>query len=506
MPFRFLVIDPSRLSRAILALLPVDADRGGRVKSSPHMAVSTWLIALEVVWVLGVTIWIALEKRPPHAALAWIVALCLLPAVGVPIYLLIGPRRLERQRRRYRLKVTGFARTDPRSLPAAAISPDVLRQIRLAIGAAHAPLLPASRIEVHETADPFFEALGRAIDGACHHIHVEFYIWEPDELGLELLDRLAGRAEAGVEVRLLIDAVGSAHLRDRHLAALRAAGGEVRRFNPPFLRFGQLRFLNFRTHRKIIVIDGDLGFTGGMNVSRRHAYGSGSEPSWRDAMAEVEGTAVAGLQALFLENWYYACGKSPQGESYLPRPAAPAREWLQVVGSGPDRNIYPIHELVVSAISSADQRVWIVNPYFVPDASLLVALVTAAHRGVDVRLIVPRRGDSRLVAAAMRSYFDELLEAGVKIYEYLPAMQHAKTLLVDDELGMIGSANLDTRSFRLNFEVSLALYGRKRIADLAQSFERDLAHSERVPDDRRRRLDLSARIGEGVARILGPIL
>jgi cardiolipin synthase len=470
------------------------------------MEMSGWLILLEVVWIVGVTVWIALEKRPPHAAMTWIVVLSLLPAVGIPIYYLIGPRRLERQRRRYQLRLTGFTRTDPRALAAVVSMPDVLRQVRLAIGAAHAPLLPASRIELHESADPFFGALGRAIDSARHHLHLEFYIWEPDPLGLAVLERLTAKAKAGVEVRLLLDAVGSARLKERHLAPLRAAGGEVRRFNPPFLRLGQLRFLNFRTHRKIVVVDGGLGFTGGMNLSERHAYGSGSEPSWRDLMVEVEGVAVAGLQSLFLENWYYACGKSPRGDAYLPRPDLPAREWLQVVGSGPDSATYAIHELVVSAISAADQRVWIVNPYFVPDSSLLVALMTAAHRGVDVRLIVPKRGDSRIVAAAMRSFFDELVAAGIRVFEYQPTMHHAKSLLIDDELALVGTANLDTRSFRLNFEVSLALYGEAIITALAQSFERDLSRSVRVPHDRGTLLTFPARIGEATARLLSPIL
>jgi cardiolipin synthase A/B len=469
------------------------------------MSLANWLVALELVWIATVTVWIALEKRPPQAALAWIFALCLLPAIGLPLYLLLGPRRLERQGRRYHLALTRLARADLSGLVGAGGDHDVVRQIRLAAGAARAPLLAATRLEIHESAAPFFAALRPAIDAARHHIHLEFYIWEPDPLGLALLAQLTTRAAAGVEVRLLVDAVGSARLHDRHVAALRAAGGEVRRFNPPLLRAGQLRFLNFRTHRKIVVVDGELGFTGGMNVSERHAYGSGSEPSWRDAMVELQGPAVASLQALFIENWHYAGGRAPGGVGYLPRPAA-AAHWLQVVGSGPDSSIYPIHELVVSAISAADQRVWIVNPYVVPDQSLILALRTAGHRGVDVRLIVPRRGDSRVVAAAMRSYFDELLASHVKIYEYLPAMHHAKTLIVDDELALVGSANLDNRSFRLNFEVALAIYSKPVMQTLAASFEHDLVRSERVQPGRAKALRWRDRLAEAGARLCSPVL
>jgi cardiolipin synthase len=177
-----------------------------------------------------------------------------------------------------------------------------------------------------------------------------------------------------------------------------------------------------------------------------------------------------------------------------------------VVSSGPDRTFYPIHELFVSAISAADERVWIVCPYVLPDEALLVALSTAAHRGVDVRILMPRRGDSRLVTAAMRSYFDEMLANGVRLYEYLPGMHHGKTLVVDDELAVVGTANFDNRSFRLNFEVAVAVHGSAAAAALAEGFEHDLESAAPVAVDRRLHLGAGSRLAEAGARLFSPLL
>ncbi len=470
------------------------------------MPLAAWFVVIELVWIVGIAIWVVLEKRSPTSTIAWTLALVFLPAIGIPIYLLVGPRRLERHRRRYRLALEGIGQRLESLRHEEPIPPDTLRQARLVVGVGCTPPLPASRLDLYQTAESAFRAIREAIDGAHHHLHLEFYIWEPDPLGVELLDRLVARARDGVEVRVLIDAIGSPRLDARFFAPLLAAGGEFARFNPPRLRLARWRFVNFRTHRKIVVADGSIGFTGGMNVSARHASGSDSEPPWRDTMIRLEGAAVAGLQAVFLENWHSARRTSPKGASYLPAHRGEANHWVQVVASGPDRDVYPIHELIVSAISAADERVWIVNPYIVPDDALVTALRTAAHRGADVRLIVPRQGDSRVVAAAMRSFWDELLPSGIRIYEYLPGMHHAKTMVIDDELALVGTANLDNRSFRLNFEVAVAIHGGPAVSELATAFERDLAQCATVRSDRTRTLPLLPRLAEATARLFAPIL
>ena len=215
---------------------------------------------------------------------------------------------------------------------------------------------------------------------------------------------------------------------------------------------------------------------------------------------------MAGLQAVFFENWHYAHRASPSGAAYFPPCPEPPLAWVQVLSSGPDREVYPIHELFVSAIAAADLRVWIVTPYFVPDEALVVALRLAAHRGVDVRLIVPARGDSRVVDAAMRSYYDELTAAGVRLFEYGPALIHAKTLVVDNELAVVSTANLDNRSFRLNFEAAVAIHGARFAEELALQFAHDLADAREVAADRQCRLSTGRRLAEATARLFSPVL
>jgi len=466
-----------------------------------------WLVALETLWIVGLVVWITLEKRSPTATLAWIFALAFLPAIGIPIYLLFGPRRLDRQRMRYNEALGNLSSAGGIRPPISRIPHDVMRQVRLAAGAAEAPLLAASEIAVLREGPATFGAIGAAIDEARHHIHLEFYIWDPDPIGSDLRDRLAARARAGVEIRVLIDAVGSSRLKSAFFRPLTDAGGRVAFFNPPRLRLGRTPLLNFRTHRKIVVVDGRVGFTGGYNVSARHTHPLRGLPPWRDTHLRIAGPAVAGLQAVFLENWHFTTGRPPGGAPYFPQlEAREVASWVQVVASGPDRDVHPIHELFVSAISAADERVWIVNPYVVPDEALATALRTAAHRGVDVRLIVPRRGDSRFVEAAMRSFFDELTAQGIRIYEFLPGMHHGKTLVVDDELAVVGTANLDNRSFRLNFEVVVAMHGADAAALLAADFELDLDDCREVAPGRDRRIGWPRRLAESGARLFAPVL
>ncbi|MCM2270762.1 MAG: cardiolipin synthase [Thermoanaerobaculia bacterium] len=466
-----------------------------------------WFVALEIVWVVALAIWIVLEKRPAASTLAWIFGLAFLPVAGAFVYYLIGPRRLQRRGARYRQELE---RLFPRGAPWAApreLSRDIGRQVRLAVGAGEAPLLEAERWQLFTEGAPCFAALGEQIAGARHHVHLESYIWEAGRTASELLARLVERARAGVEVRLLLDGVGAAGARRSDFAELRAAGGEVEFFNPPRLGLVRTRFLNFRSHRKIAVIDGRVALTGGMNVSDRQTTGVAGSPPWRDTQILLTGWAVHGLQAVFVANWGSTCSRPLAGDAYYPTPASSGRGTpAQVLASGPDRAVYPIHELLVSAISAADDRVWITTPYFVPDEPLVAALRTAAHRGVDVRLLLPRRSDSRFVDAAMRSFYEELGASGARIFEYRPRLLHAKTALIDDELALVGTANLDNRSFRLNFEVAVALYGPQPAAALAAAFARDLRDAGEVPRDRVRTLGFPRRLGEAAARLFAPVL
>jgi cardiolipin synthase len=442
-----------------------------------------WVVVLlEVVWVAGVAIWVATDRRAPASTLAWIVTLSFLPFVGVPVYLLVGPRHLRRRRLRYQgltEKVSGALSTPGRrpEIPA-----DVARDVRLAARLDEAPLTSATELTHYRSGAEAFAAIERDIAAAKHHVHIEFYIWGDDVTGRRMRDLLVERARAGVQVRVLVDSVG-AGVRASFFRPLVDAGGAYTRFNPP--RFGiRLRLLNFRSHRKIVVTDGRVGYLGGMNVCDSQTIGTDCEPPWRDTQLRIEGEAVRWLQRSFLENWQFSTEESspidPQHFPDLPR----GQHWLQIVRGGPDRDVFPIHEFFFTAIAGADERIWITCPYLVPDEATLLAIRSAAHRGVDVRLLVPVRGDSRLVAAAVRSYYDEWLASGARVFEYLPAMLHAKTMIIDRELAVVGSANVDNRSFRLNFEIIAAIYGPAAADRLAREFEEDLRHAREVrPQD-----------------------
>jgi cardiolipin synthase len=334
-------------------------------------------------------------------------------------------------------------------------------------------------------------------------IHLEYYIYDPDRIGTAVRDALVERARAGVQVRLLLDALGSGKAGRAFVRPLLDAGGEVAWFHPMRLRwFWQRPWLNLRTHRKIVVIDDAIAYTGGMNITddqderlRKDAY--------RDLHLRLTGDIVRALQLVFVEDWAYATGTPPR---LAPPPTAqPGAIQAQALVSGPDSSWEAIHRLHVGAIHSARRRVWLVTPYFVPGEAAMMALTSAALGGLDVRLLVPKLSDSRIVTWAARSYFDDLLVAGVKVYEYGPRLLHSKALLVDDDLALIGSANFDHRSFRLNFEVSMLFRDAGVAAALARVIEGEFPSAPRVHRERARPL-WRARLPEALARLVSPLL
>lgn len=447
------------------------------------------------------------------ATLAWVLALAFMPVVGFVIFYFVGPRKLTRsrlKRLRARQALSGPRFKIQDATMREQVSRELARQI-VHIGQATnvAPCSVATACEVLVDGKEKFAKLRAAVDAAKHHVHVLYYIFEPDQTGAELRDALVAAAKRGVEVRLLVDAVGSSRLSKAFLEPLVEAGGQVAFFNRLNLR-RRSRLLNFRNHRKIVVCDGVVGFCGGINVHDEDNVAVRPD-GWRDTHLYLEGPCVAGLQLVFLEDWHYTRGQAPQGERYLPvapedAPEHRAGEPVQILDSGPDTDHETIKMAYFAAINAAKRRVWLTTAYFVPDESLLLALKTAALRGVDVRLLVSKKSDSRIVSAAARSYFDELIKAGVVILEYQPRMLHAKTIVVDDWLSAIGTANLDNRSFRLNFEVTALVFGR-RIADvLADLFEADSRESRRITPADRAKLPLGTRLFEGTARLLSPLL
>jgi cardiolipin synthase len=467
------------------------------VRAIPHL--ERWLWALWIGYMVLLAGWIVLQKREPVATLSWVLSLAALPVVGFFIYYFLGPQRIRRQQlRRARARaalehclppvVEGGDDADLARLARATsgFAPTLSRDVQLLVGGART-----------------FDALLEAIERAEHHVHLEYYIFEPDRTGTLVRDALIARAHAGVRVRLLLDAVGSARLSQRFIAPLRAAGAEIVWFHAFRLRWLKRPKFNLRNHRKIAVIDGRIGFTGGINITDEQSERV-SASAYHDLHLRLEGAVVRWLQVAFLEDWSYAAKVALRDERFWPE-LEPGTIPTLALPSGPDSPWESIHRVHIEAITRADRRVWLVTPYFVPSEAARYALTSAALRGLDVRVLVPRTSDSRIVSFAARSYFDELLKAGVRVFEYMPRMLHSKALLVDDAQVLIGSANFDNRSFRLNFELSVLLRDEALAAELESIVLTDLREATEVSRDRRRAA-LPQRLAEAVARLLSPLL
>ncbi len=466
-------------------------------------------IALLIGWVTYLVLlggWIVLQKREPVATMSWLLGLALLPYIGFVIYHLLGPQKIHRQRlRRARSRLEGDALG--RDVCSTADSPDARELATLAKSATG--LAPSTARDVRLLVDGAakYDALIADIDRAQQHVHLEYYIFTPDRSGTLVRDAMVGCAKRGVRVRLLLDAIGSGACSRAFLAPLMDAGAEVAWFHPShFWRFWWRPWLNLRTHRKIVVIDNRIAYTGGINITDDENERLRSD-AYRDLHLRIEGDAVRALQLVFAEDWVYVTGRRDFISDIartMPE-ASPGEISTQVLTSGPDSSWEAIHRLHVGLIHSARHRVWLVTPYFVPGEAAMMALTSSALGGLDVRLMVPRMSDSRLVTLAARSYYDDLLAAGVKIYEYGPRMLHTKALLVDDASVIVGSANFDHRSFRLNFEVSVLFQDRGLGEQMAKLIEGEFSSAPRVRTDRHRPL-FSSRLPEALARLMSPLL
>jgi cardiolipin synthase A/B len=471
-----------------------------------------WALILsvaELLWIVIAGAVVVLERRSSSSTLVWLLVLALMPVVGLIVYRLLGPRRLTRRKLR---RIAGKQLVDAAMAGVAEARVDAPEHAHLSLiplSAGEPPPLPGYAVAAFTTGESNYRAIEAAIEAAHHHVHLEYYIWEPDQFGTRLRDLLIAKARAGVEVRMLVDATGSSGLRRAWRRPLLAAGVGFAWFNPITLRGLRRGRFDFRSHRKIVVCDGAVGFTGGMNVSDDHSAEYGAK-FWRDTHLTFAGPAVWSLQRAFLEDWFYATGRLPTAApGYFP--AHGKRDdgtgvAIQVVASGPDADSYAVHKTYFAAITQARRRLWITTPYFIPDESITTALIVAALAQVDVRVLLPRHGDSRIIDLAARSYFSELLAAGVKIYEYLPRFIHAKTMVVDDDLAIIATANLDNRSFRLNFELAAVVYGPTLAAQLASHFLSDLESAQSVTVDGFAHQSLWTRLGQATARLLSPVL
>ncbi|MGD8873829.1 MAG: cardiolipin synthase, partial [Gammaproteobacteria bacterium] len=448
----------------------------------------------------------------PAAALSWLLALFALPALALVAWWLFGRTHLRRKkwhrRRASRLTAESLSRTRRRMLQTAqqgtALEQTVSRLAPAMPSELHDTIFPptsGNRVELLSNTAQAHKAWLRLVDGASRHLHLLFYIWRDDSIGRLLRDRLTEKAAQGVEVRVLYDAVGSHALPGKFFAPLVAAGGQATEFMP--LRLASAApTLNFRNHRKLIIADAWRAYTGSINVGDEYL-------GWQDIGVCIHGPGVNQLQEVFVDDWHFTTAEGLAGEEYFceypPGREMPGQAVCETIASGPEQAFNTTREMVFLAITGCRHRLWIATPYFVPEPALLLALRTAVYRGVDVRLILPQSSDAWLVRRASRVFYPELIRGGIKVFEYR-GMLHAKTMLLDDDAALIGSANLDVRSFRLNFELSTFVTDVGLNRNIATLLEGLQAHAVQVDQDELRGAQLVSRLQDALAHLLSPLL
>ena len=365
----------------------------------------------------------------------------------------------------------------------------------------NSPVFQGGEVALLQNGDAFYPAMLEAIRGAEDTVNFEVYIFEPDEVGRVFMDAFKERARAGVEVRLLLDGFGGIKMRKRYRDELRDAGVSVARFRP----FGFRSLVRFyrRTHRRAIVIDGRIGFTGGAAVAKKWKGNVGNKHEWRDSMTRVTGPMVAGIQAAFTTSWVYCTGEVISGPRFFPNIERGPGPCGMAVVSSPSDALQPIRLLFWVSYINARRRLWISNSYFIPDERLREAVMNRAKSGVDTRVLVPgNQTDAVPVQKAGRTYYEELLEAGVRIFEYRPAMMHAKTLVVDGVWSVVGSANLDERSMELNEENVLGIADPAFARSIEEGLIADFARSKEILLEDWRKRSVLQRCTEWVSKVL----
>jgi cardiolipin synthase len=483
--------------------------------------------------ILGIVIYIAIlilvclrivfETQSTNKTLAYLLFAFFIPVIGILFYVTFGINywRIKRYSKK--------SEADQRILQQLKNSISEYNAVTLEPGKAHAdengelaamlikdlgsPLTKNNKVELLVNGENKFPNLMQAIEEATHHIHIEYYIYEYDNTGTPLVELLIKKAEQGVQVRFIYDDFGSPSIKKKTEERMRKAGVEIHPFHK--VRFYILaNRINYRNHRKIVVIDGRTAFVGGINVSDKYVNGNGAEKKdpkklfWRDTHVRIDGPAVYYLQYLFMSDWNFCCSTplAPDKVYFKHIGSAAEGSFVQVAASGPDSQLPSVLYSILQAIYLAKEEILITTPYFIPGDSIIDALCVAALSGLSVKLLVPGICDSKLVNAASKSNYNKLLQAGVEIYLYQKGFVHAKTMTTDGKLSVVGTANMDYRSFELNFEVNAIIYDEDFASKMREVFFEDLKDAEQI--DKQLWFDRSAyrQLPEKIARLFSPVL
>jgi len=468
-----------------------------------------------VVTGIPVAVMIILEKRSPFKTIAWILVLILVPLIGLAFYLFFGQeyrkqklfsrrglKSLSKIRRLSTKQLRDIEHTDLH------LSPEVLERkniIRLLLNNSDSLLTTGNQLKILNNGKETFEAIFAAIKNAQHHIHLEYYIIENDKIGRQIINLLKEKSLQGVEVRIIVDDVGSWSLKEKFFENLRESGIEIYPFME--VRFPRLTSrVNFRNHRKILIVDGKIGFTGGINIADRYIDGLPKIGPWRDTHLQITGDAVATMQVVFAADWYFVINENLTGEKYFPPLTDKKGTPVQITASGPDSDWESMEQAYFSAILNAKEYVYITSPYLMPPQTILSALKTAALSGVEVRIIIPEKSDAVTSKWCSFSYVEQLLEAGIKVYFYQKGFIHSKTLMIDDIFSTVGTTNLDFRSLETNFEINAFIYEEKFTRLLQKHFLNDLKNSREIKLNEWKKRPWHIKLRESLAHIVSPML
>lgn len=469
---------------------------------------------------IGTGFVIFIENRSPQSTLAWFLILAIFPIVGLLLYGLFGQtrgnrkrslRHFEAKRELFREQIElSYSDQLPHLSPLASRLATTIRRF------GSPPAVDGTSTQLLTNGEQIFDSIFEAVSQAKHHIHVQYYIYRSDKIGTKFRDLLIEKAKSGVEVRFLYDGLGSSSLDYSFLLEMIDAGIQVVEFDP-IISPWFIRTVNYRNHRKVVIVDGKVGFTGGCNVGDEYKGRTVKFGFWRDSHIKIVGKAVHQLQAVFIEDWLYATQRlsvsmmgtflKEKHDFYFPKIEIPdATGAVQIVTSGPESSDTTIRNALLAMMAKATSSIWIATPYFIPDEETLTLLRLSALAGIDVRLLYPGRGDSIISNQASQSYFMPLLESGVSIYIYKEDFMHAKMVLVDGEIAAIGTTNMDIRSFQLNYELMAFLYDSPTAKDIEHDFNQDFRVSTQIELEQFQNRSLGKRILESFTRLISPLL
>lgn len=478
------------------------------------MGLEVFGLTVSVLYLVGIASAVdaLFKSRQPQAKTAWILGLAFAPLFVVPLYWVFGRRKFET----YRVVTQEFDELT------AELREDLgsrARETRDNVDGDESQRTKTERTALEKLSrfefsggnsvsllidgPDTFDAILDAIDSAQDYVLVQFYVIRDDRIGHALCETLRAASQRGVRVLLLYDDIGSIALSADYKRALSEAGVQVKEFSGGRVWLGRFR-LNFRNHRKIVVVDGETGFVGGLNVGDEYLGRDESIGDWRDTHLKLTGPAVAGLQYIFCRDWYFATREFPDLH-WTPASEDDGVNAL-IVGSGPNSEFENCGLLFAHLIASAEKRLWLASPYFVPDGRILAALQLAALRGVDVRIMVPRRSDNPMFKYVPFAFFPEVLMAGARIFFYEDDFMHQKVILVDDDYGVVGTANLDNRSFYLNFETMCVIHDSKFCGELHSMLERDLESCTELSSEDATARTLAERLATNVTGLFAPVL